>query len=242
MAADEPDVHAGRRADGGADGVDVRRWREVPRRLRDRGGRDTGDAGVTLLEVMVAMGITSVFMAMFTAAILMMSATSKRAEAVTTGGQDIATSFQRLDRSLRYASEVQAPGQANGSWWVEWLTTNSGSRVCTQMRLNPSTQQLQTRTWVPVSGTPNVSSWTTLAGRISNGAASGSAAPFIRPALTTSSGLTYEQLTVQLVSTTGNPPVNSTSNTTFTALNSSEAAKALAAGTEPATCSQVARS
>ena len=108
------------------------------------------------------------------------------------------------------------------------------------MRLNPTTQQLQTRTWVPVSGTPSVSGWTTLAGRISNGAATGTSAPFLRPAAAT--GITYQRLTVQLVSTTGNPPVNSLSNTTFTALNSSAAATALAAGTEPSTCSQVARS
>ena len=229
----------------GPDGVDVARWREQLReRLGGRRDRDTGDAGVTLLELMVAMGITTVFLGMFTAAVLMISRTSQRAEAVTGGGQDIATAFQRLDRSVRYAAEVTAPGQANGSWWVEYLTNTNTGKTCTQLSLNPGAQQLRSRTWTPVAppSTPTPSGWTTLAGRISNGSATGVSAPFIRPTPTAASAIGYQQLTVQLVSTVGNPPLDSRSTTTFTALNSAAAAKALATGTEPATCTQVARS
>ena len=223
--------------------MDVAHWRDGLRHFRAR--RAVGqpdDAGVSLLEVMVAMGITSIFLVMFTGAVLLISRTATRAEAVTSGGQDIATAFQRLDTSVRYAAEVQNPGQANGAWWVEYLTTSGGSKVCTQLRLTAAAQQLQQRSWTPTSGpsTPAATAWRTLAGRISNGSATGAAAPFIRPAAGT--GVGYQQLSVQLVSTAGVPPVDSRSATTFTALNSAVAAKALAAGTEPTTCTQVPRS
>lgn len=221
---------------GREDGADVTGWRD---RLR----RDPGDAGTTLLELMVASGITTVFLGIFTTAVIMVSQTAKRAEAVTGGGSDVAIAFQRLDRSVRYASEIQAPGQAGGAWWVEYLTTSSGSKVCTQLSLDPATRQLRSRTWTPAAAgtTPAPSGWTTLVGRVSNGAATGAAAPFVRPVPAASSGIGYQQLVVQLVSSVGNPPSASASQTTFTALNSAAAAKALASGTEPTTCTQVAR-
>lgn len=192
------------------------------------------DAGVTLLEVVVGMSIMSVFLAMFTGAMITLIRTQNRAEALTTSAQEVNVAFQRLDRQVRYANAVSAPGIANGSWYVEFLTaTNPASPVCTQLRVTTGTRQLQRRSWaVPANAgaVPTASAWLPLASNVTNGAATGSAtatssppAPFVLAANPPS--VSFEQLSIQLVSVSGNPVVTSSSTQTFTALNSTNASQ-----------------
>ncbi len=213
------------------------------RRETARHRRDTGDAGTTLTEVVVGMSIMSVFLAVFTGAIVTLTRTETRTQALLSSAGDVNTAFQRLDSTIRYAAGISAPGTTGGagSWYVEFLTTASGASVCTQLRVTTgATGQLQSRTWTPTAtGVPTATAWRQLASHVTNGVAvapAGTAAvpvPFAVPPAS-ASGVRFQQLVVQVTASTGNPPVESDSAMTFTALNS-------VAGASTTQCSQLGR-
>lgn len=191
-------------------------------------GRD--DAGFSLIEVMVTMGLMSVVMVVFTAAILQSYRSSAKAESISIVQSQLRIAFQRFDRELRYASWVAQPGQVGTAWYVEWAGYD-GSQ-CYQLRLEtapagsqegPNNAQgvLQLRTWPratpPAAGTPGQ----TIA---SNVADPGSSAPFERQgAGVATSGSDFvpdfERLRVRLTAQRGDSTASV--DTTFTALNTS---------------------
>jgi len=190
---------------------------------------DDEDRGTTLIELMVAMGLMTVFMVMFTGAIILIYGTVNKAQSRYDGADQLNTAFNRLDTTVRYAAAIDTPGKVNGDadgWYVELLTTNTGTPVCTQLRVHD--EQLQRRTWTVVGTAPNttaddLSGWLPLASGITNGdAALDDAAnrPFtLTPA---SNVFTFQQLTVVLHNASGGDTNASTSDSklNFTALNS----------------------
>lgn len=189
-------------------------------RLRAR--RPTGDDGTTLIELMVGMAIMAVFMSIFTAAIVMMTQTANKVEAVSITSAQTSQAFLRLDKTVRYAAAITTPAVSTGTgdWYVELDNTTNGE-VCTQLRVDKTTMQLQQRTWTVNVG--SASSWTPLADYITNGgAASGSATvPFSFPAPATGVSTTFQRLQLVLVSMNGNAATSTNqSQMTFTALNS----------------------
>ena len=211
-----------------------------------RRGAHRDERGSTLMEVVVGMTIMLIFLGIFTGAIVMVFQTSNRANALTASSGQTDRAFARLDKSVRYATAISAPGSTAAGWYVEYLTTATGAPVCTQLRVNPTAQQLQARTW-PAGGstTPTATGWTPWADGITNGAApAGSSTPpvpFTLAPLTATSG--YEQLTVALTATSGSPPIPASTNATFTALDSAATAKQVSAGTATtaSVCTQVSR-
>jgi type II secretory pathway pseudopilin PulG len=189
------------------------------RRLR------TEDAGTSLIELIVAMILMGIFMAMFTTAIVLMTGSADKVEAVTVSSGNVNQAFLETDRIVRYASALSTPGQAAGSkdWYVEGsIPGANGTSTCKQLRVDISTKQLQERVWSvsssQVAGTAG--SWVPLASGITNGsAASGSSTvPFSFPVNAAS---IYQQLTVTLLSAATAPATStSTSTVTYTALNS----------------------
>lgn len=198
------------------------------------------------MEVVVGMGIMMIFLGIFTGSIVMVFQTSNRTNALTGSSGQTDRAFTRLDKSLRYATAVSTPGSTAAGWYVEYLTTATGAAVCTQLRVNPTGQQLQARTW-PAGGstTPTATAWTPWADGITNGAATAGSTtppvPFTLAPLTVTSG--YEQLTVTLTATSGSPPVPASTNATFTALDSAPTVKQIIAGraTPTTVCAQVSR-
>ncbi len=200
------------------------RFRQALTRARSR-ARD--DEGTTLMELVVGMMVGLIFLGMFTGAIVLLYQNSNRDNALTASSRQTDTAFSRLDRTVRYASMISTPGvSSGGSWYVEFLTRATGPQVCTQLRINVTTQKLEART-VPVSssgtlGTPSAFAlWAT--GITNGGAAAGTSQPFI---LLPAGGVAYEQLQVNLVATSGSPAITAQTNATFTALNSATAAAA----------------
>ena len=177
------------------------------------------DSGVTLMELMVGLTIMTIFMGMFTGAVVMMYNATSKAQAVGDTASQLSIAFSRLDRSVRYASAISQPGTGTGgALYVEWQSTYSGATNCTQLRLNSTVAQLQQRTWtVPAAGgsATALTTWLPLA----SGVQAGSVTPFTLP---TSSGMPYQQLRVYLVATsTGRTGITtSVSDVTFTAFNS----------------------
>ena len=209
--------------------------------------RDTGDAGTTLTEVVVGMAIMTIFLSVFTGAVVTLTRAQTRTDALTTSAGDVNTAFQRLDSTVRYAAGFTTPGTTGtaGSWYVEFLTNATGSSTCTQLRVTTGANgQLQRRTWTPTatSVVPTATAWQPLASHIVNGGAVPAAAgaspsagpvPFTVPPAS-ASGVRYQQLVIALTAATGNPPVRSDSTASFSALNS-------VAGQSTSQCNQQGR-
>jgi hypothetical protein len=186
-----------------------------------------GDAGTTLAELIVGMALMAIFMTIFTGATLMMTNTTNKVEAVALSSGQSNQAFLTLDKMVRYAATISTPGKnttGTNDWYVELDTTNTGSEVCTQLRVDIATKQLQDRTWT-VSGTSYTTptGWLPLASGVTNGSAAvGSTdAPFTTPAAVTGAASAYQQLQITLVTTSNSAnSTTSRSSTNFTAINS----------------------
>jgi prepilin-type N-terminal cleavage/methylation domain-containing protein len=113
------------------------------------------DDGITLVEVVVAMTIMSIFMALFSTSMVSlfrnMNATERGAQAQA----QMTTAFQRLDRELRYAEGISLEGSdGDGGWVVEYVWNDRGTIRCTQLRLDKS-GALRWRNWVQAQSTPS---------------------------------------------------------------------------------------
>ena len=81
------------------------------RRDRARADGDV-DGGFTLIEIMVSMSLMSVVMVLFTGAVLQMYSGFNKASGLVDASTQINTAFARVDRQVRYASEIRS--------WVHW--------------------------------------------------------------------------------------------------------------------------
>lgn len=188
--------------------------------------RDGGDdTGLSLLELVVGLTVMAIFMTMFTAAVSMMYNATSKSEAMGDTASQLNVAFSRLDKSVRYAAAIAPPGTSDGTWYVEWQTTYTGTPVCTQLRLDADAGQLQQRTWSLDSDgdASGLTSWQPLASGLTlTDPDTGSAVqPFSYDGPTGT--MPYEQLTFHLIAaSTGRTGVTtSVSDVTFTAFNSS---------------------
>ena len=175
--------------------------------------RPAGDAGVTMIEVVVAMTVTAVFMAMFTGGVLLMFRSANRTQAVSTAQSDVNTAFLRLDTEIRYAAGISAPGIVSDDTYVEYVTLNTGTPLCTELRLDVATRQLQRRTWIRGSSPLTPTSWLPMASNVS------SAQPFtFTPPDDT---FTFQRLELDVTSDGGGTAATRQTDVTFTAMNTS---------------------
>jgi len=166
------------------------------------------DDGVTLLELVVGMAVMSIFGLMLTGAVLQTYHVTNGTDAAATAQSQLNGAFLRLDTEIRYAAGISAPGPATGTdRYVEYLTTNSGTDVCGELRLNGAAGQLQWRQWAR-GGKPG--GWTVLASDVKSGT------PFTFHAA--GAGDAYQTLTVSLTSAGG--ATTKEFHTDFAALNS----------------------
>jgi prepilin-type N-terminal cleavage/methylation domain-containing protein len=201
------------------------------RRPEARTGARTDDAGFTLTETLVTLGVMSAVMVIFSGSIIQMYRTSAKTESISVIQSQLQTAFQRFDRQLRYASWISPPGQVGTAWYVEWAGYD-GAR-CYQLRLEtapadrPADESagrgvLQMLDWPrespPAPGTPGQTIAANLATPDSTG-------PFVReiPRVTTDTSTTFspdfQRLQVRITGTQGDSVAQVDS--TFTALNTS---------------------
>jgi hypothetical protein len=183
------------------------------------------DEGTTLAELIVGMGVMVVFMTIFTTVIFMMNNASAHTEAVEVSSSSVNGAFLQLDKTIRYASSISQPSAAadsNGNWFVEIQTTNTGTTVCTQLKLDTQAQKLSSRTWTMPTSTSYTqpSNYTLIASQVT---ANGT--PFT---LTANGSVPFEQLTIALSSTqgSGQSSVTTNSSMTFVAVNSAATSRA----------------
>lgn len=184
------------------------------------------ERGVTMIEMFVAMIITTIAGSIFIGGVVTLFKVSNNAQAVTSTAQQNNQAYQSLDKIVRYAAAISTPGKstgtgATGDWYVELRDTTGGYEQCIQLRVDIATKQLQRRTW-NASNLSTLSSWVPLASDLTNTTvASGSAdQPFkLEDIAPTDQG---QRLRITVVTQSGpsNQKAASRSQFTFTALNS----------------------
>jgi type II secretory pathway pseudopilin PulG len=177
--------------------------------------RRTRDSGITLIEVVVSMSIMTIVGAIFTAGVLQMFRSANRSEAASTAQSQINNAFLRLDKEIRYAAGISTPGSVGSDSYVEFLTTNTGTPVCTELRLHVATKQLQRRTWIQGSSPLTPSTWIPLASLVS------STQPFTLSAADATFNFQRLQLKLAGTSGAGGTATSKQTDVTFTALNTS---------------------
>lgn len=143
--------------------------------------RAEGDAGMSLVELLVSMGIFTVIVSIFMAGVVVMTRNTTRAQAVGDSGDTVRKVYQRLDRDVRYAAAINRPGAgATGTYYVEYLITavDAGLKpLCTQWRYTAATRKLEVRTWRDVA-TPAPTAWRTMATNVRNDLSVAATRPF----------------------------------------------------------------
>lgn len=203
------------------------------------GRRLAGDAGVTLIEVVVSMGIMAVVGTVFTAAVAQAYRVTDTVDARTRAQAQIRLAIQRLDQQIRYAYDITTPSTpeeaaaASGTWYVEYVRVvdaSAGTQECNQLRLRDG--NLLLRRWAPGALTAAGQIRTALASDIDMSAfATASAAdatvpfqlqaagsnPYAQSSARTAFSPEFERLRVRLATLVGGQRLSS--DVTFTALN-----------------------
>src|SRR3954462_12965140 len=135
----------------------------VTRRLRQA---CTTDAGVTLIEVLVAFGVMSIVMAVFTAGVAQSYRVANKADAMAVVRQQLHTAFLRLDRDVRYAFAIRSPGVVGDRSYVEYAVNNTGPDRSPHLHIAPTNGVLQPRA-MDAGGV--TSRWSTLASHVASG-------------------------------------------------------------------------
>ena len=165
--------------------------------------------------MVVSLTVLGIVMTIFTSAMLQMYRVSNRSEATANAQSQINNLFLRLDKEIRYAAGISTPGTVGGDPYVEFLTTYTGTAVCTELRLRVSAKQLQRRTWTQGASPLAPTAWVPLASEIS------SSTPF--SFIAADPTFNFQRLRLQLTATSGAGTTATPKNTdvTFTAMNTS---------------------
>ncbi|WP_175987805.1 prepilin-type N-terminal cleavage/methylation domain-containing protein [Microbacterium tenebrionis] len=131
-------------------------------REHERGYEREHERGYSLIELIIAMGIFSIFLAMFIGGIVAVSRATNDARTDAQTSSAIGISLQRLERSVRYADAINRPGTVGHRAYVEWRTSavsaSSGVETCSQLRYNSDDGTVALRTW-KASASPATGTW-----------------------------------------------------------------------------------
>jgi prepilin-type N-terminal cleavage/methylation domain-containing protein len=224
----------------------LNRWRTA---LRDgRPARRAAEGGFTLIELMVSIILLAVVSTSFLAATNSIFGGIHKEQGVVNAVDGNRRALQSFDKQVRTASAINTPAlAADGNYYVEYLwtktsTTNVDVQTCTQWRLNPTTDVLQSRSWTSGTVPATRPTFTTIDTGVVNNPAVNPPFSLLPPYPVDSSGaqikgvvLQFQELKINLIAQQDKGSVTSTE--TLTALNSSSAA-ALATPV----CQEVSRS
>lgn len=215
-------------------------------RRRLRGAADTVDAGFTLIELIVAMGIFLVFVAIFLSAVVNLTRGTTRSSNVAQSTSSLLVVFQNIDRQVRYADAINRPGNGTGgNRYIEFrvpaVSTTDRVTRCYQWRYNATTGVISSRSWADVAGSAKTSWSTKIESVIS---VTGSDYPFAMiPAsstvlkqqfqLTVSSGISDADTDISTKFVARNSSIDSISNLDANADGSSDSPVCLTTGDRP---------
>ncbi|WP_334168860.1 PilW family protein [Timonella senegalensis] len=131
--------------------------------------RDDSEDGMSLVELIISMAILVLLLGVTLTAVAGMSKSTVRSQAVADASDQLRTTYQRLDKEVRYASSVNQPGVVGNSIYFEYLIDSNiatGTPECVQWRYVADKGELQRRTWP--NGTTKASAWQTMITRLRN--------------------------------------------------------------------------
>lgn len=181
--------------------------------------RADGDAGFTLAELLVAMGIFSVVVAISLAGMRSMVSSTVRIYGTADARTEADRLYNRLDKIVPYAAAINTPGQSGGDWWVELRTdvaVGGQPAQCWQLRLQTGTDRVALRSWTP-GDAASVTGWATLVTGATERA--GGPAPFTM--LPATSTVVRQRLVLALDVTRPQAPPHPL-DTTYTARNTDD--------------------
>jgi hypothetical protein len=144
-----------------------------------------------------------------------------RAESSATVQHLVGLVFQRLDREVRYASDISTPALVGGDAYVEYLTTVASVRTCVELRLQNPAGQLQRRTWAANAAPVAPVSSVVLATGVSGGADMPSATmPFATVSADVVNGFDRLRISLRAAAGKGGRGDSQTMAVTFAAVNS----------------------
>ena len=189
-------------------------------RLRTKHKGDaTDEAGLSLIELVVAMSIFTIVLSIYFSALISMSHTTVRAQDSVNASDALRATFNVLDHQVRYATSINSPGQGvSGAWYVEVEATDlpeGQPPQCNQWRLDPATNVLSYRTW-DEDGTSLATAWRGVSWNVKS-LSGGSPFTFV-PA---SGAILRQSLTVSLKVDSVSTAQVAKQETTFIARNSS---------------------
>ena len=138
---------------------------------RRTGARAERDKGMSLIELLVAMGIFTFVIAIFMSGVVAMTRNTSQAQAVSDATTAARKALDQFDRQVRDSTAINRPGAGvTGAYYVEYLVPSLaavGTPVCHQWRYDPIARTLDTRSWAD-SATPTPSGWSTVATDVRN--------------------------------------------------------------------------
>jgi hypothetical protein len=128
-----------------------------------------GDAGHTVVEMVVSMAIFSFVMVAFGLTTKVMAGSTGRVVASIDSAEQARLATDAFSRAVPYAAQVNTPTRVGNDWYVEIRTeaVKAGQdATCTQWRVVQSTALLQSRTWSTVTAVAG--GWATVARNVVN--------------------------------------------------------------------------
>lgn len=179
------------------------------------------ESGFTIVELLVAMAVFSIFIIILISSIIGVTRVSSRAQLLAQSSGSVLSAFQMFDRQIRYANAINFPGTSNGYRYIEFRTgadaTSDGQVLCTQWRFDPTKSVIQMRTWPDVTGA-TATAWATKITKVVD--LGGATYPFqMLPA--TNTGSAMQQLVLTVSSGTALVTPGAAISSTFVARNSS---------------------
>ncbi|EPR76433.1 Prepilin-type cleavage/methylation-like protein [Leifsonia rubra CMS 76R] len=114
---------------------------------------DPDDSGFTLTELIVAVGVFTLFMAMMVSTVVVLSHGATRTQLVGQSTNSAITMFGALDRQVRYSDAINYPGPGvSGNRYVEFRTPAESTvsqviPLCTQWKFDPTASTISSRSW-----------------------------------------------------------------------------------------------
>ncbi|WP_158257173.1 PulJ/GspJ family protein [Kineococcus xinjiangensis] len=198
------------------------------------------DGGFTVVELVVAMSIFTVILAIFMAGVVSMTKSTVKAQNTSDESAQARKIFQTFDHQLRYADAVNWPNQAaDGYWYVDFRTraTVAGApSECVQFRLNTAERTLERRAW-KVAPTVTAPPWSTAASWV--GLPPAGTAPFKLEV--TSAEHQHQRLTVDLSVSRKSGQPGTRLHSTFVARNTTPMTRTNDPAPSAAVCTEVPR-
>lgn len=110
------------------------------------------ESGLSLVELMVAMAIFTIFIVIVLTSVVAISRSAVRTQLVGQSTNSTLVVFGSIDRQVRYSDSINFPGAgASGDRYVEFrvpaASTASAVAICYQWRFSISNLRLESRQW-----------------------------------------------------------------------------------------------